>query len=185
MAMKPVPSWGSDYGKKFEDAFSSAADGGPDESTKVWGKWVNENATGIEVAPPYKSMGSGSDSNFGPVIFPPVGTPVDSALILATAWQKWYLSLSFPPSPPSPPFLSIASIVPSPVGVPIAFAALFSGLVAEMAVVPPEPNTAFQLKGISYGTLFYTACLSAGVQISGLAPGAPPVPLILPLIPVL
>lgn len=179
MAMKPLPSWINDYEPKLKDSF--------DTMIPFWGTWVDENAQGIQVAPPYQSNGVTNSALFtsGLSALAASKDPVTTANILANAWQSWYLGITFPPSPPAPPFLTILSIVPSPVGVPAAFATLLSGLIAELAVIPPDPNTGFLIKGTAFGTLFNTATLAAGVQISGTAPGAPPVPLVLPLIPVL
>lgn len=185
MPLAPLSTWASSYEEVFDEAFGSATAGGPDESAKAWAKWVNQNGNKIEVAPPYTTQGETKENNFSPLTFPTPGSSAISALILATAWQNWYTSIQFKPPAPVPPFLSIDTVIPSPVGVPIAFSTLYAGLIAEMTLVPPDPATAFALKGAAYASLFYSATLAAGVQISGLAPGAPPVPLVLPLVPVL
>jgi len=185
MPMQAVSAWGSDYKKKFEDAFKSAL-AGVDPTLKVWGDWTNFNAIGIEVAPPYKSTGLCKVTSFPIPSFSPMGTPVDSAIALASSWKAWYSDIKFSVPPPTPPFSLITSVIPSPVGIEVAYAALLSGLIAEFTIIPPDPLTAFDLKGVAFGTLFHTACVSAGVQIDGIAiPGSPPPPLSLPLIPVL
>lgn len=185
MPMQAVSAWGSSYKQKNEDAFKNA-ESGVDLTSKVWGDWTNTNGIGIEVAPPYKSSGVCLEANFPIPVFSPTGTPVDSATVLANSWKAWYKAIVFSPAPPLPPFSIITAVIPSPVGIEVAYAALLSGLIAEFTLIPPDPLTAFDLKGVSFGTLFYTACVSAGVQIDGIAiPGAPPPPLSLPLIPVL
>jgi len=186
MPMQAVPAWGSSYKKKMDDAFKAAAATGVDLTLQVWGDWTNTNAIGIEVAPPYKSSGVSSQGSFPPPAFSPSGTPVDSATALANSWKAWYSSIVFSLPPPVPPFSVIIAVIPSQVGIAAAYAALLSGLIAEFTVIPPDPLTAFDFKGAAFGALFYGACVSAGVQIDGIAiPGAPPPPLSLPLIPVL
>jgi len=186
MPMLALPAWQKDYEPQFKNAFDTAAATGVDLTKKVWGQWVNKNGTGIEVVPPYKSLGTALPTNFPDPAFIPGGTVVNAATALADAWKAWYSAITFTTAPPVPPFSVIIAIVPSQVGIATAYAALLSGLIAEMTLIPPDPLTAFLAKGISYGTLFYSACVTAGVQIDGIAiPGAPPPPLSLPLIPVI
>jgi hypothetical protein len=185
MPMLALPAWQKDYGDQLQAAFDKTAATGVDSTATVWGAWVGQNATGIEVFPPFVSLGSFSPTDFAEPGFSPTGTPVDAAIALADSWKAWFEAIKFIPAPPVPPFSAITMVTPSPVGVPVAYAALLAGLIAEMAVVPPDPLTASLLKGIAFGTAFYTACLSGGVQIDGLSLSVPPVPLSLPLIPTL
>ena len=179
--MKPLPAWAKYYEPKNKDSF--------DTMIPFCGSWVDENATGIQVSPPYQSQGTTSFAAFGPLVgLAAAQSPVETANILATAWQTWYLAIQFTPSPPIPPFGSITAITPSPLGISAAYSTLLTGLVAELAVVPPDPTTGFIIKGSSYGALFQAATLAAGVQIVGFlppVPPAPPIPLTIPLIPVL
>lgn len=178
MAMKPLPTWAKSYGDKLKDSMTT--------NLPFWGFWVDENAQGIQVAPPYMSNGVSTPAGFNPLAgLLTAKSPPETANILASAWQAWYMSIVFPPSPPSPPFLTIITILPSPVGVPAAYATLVSGLIAELTAPSPTPDPGYIAKGTAFATLFNAATLAAGVQITGTAPGAPPVPLILPLIPVL
>lgn len=178
MAMSPLTAWIKSYEPKQKESF--------DTGIPFWGKWVDENAKGIEVVPPYKSTGTTDANSFSPLEgLKTSRSAVQSATILATAWQAWYSSIKFATPPPTPPFLTISSVVPSPLGIAAAYATLLSGLISEFFLIPPDPNTAFLLKGTAIGTLFNAATIAAGVQISGTAPGAPPVPLVLPLIPVI
>jgi hypothetical protein len=186
MAMKPLPAWIKDYQPKVEEHYEKAANEENPASGDLWANWVDENATGIQVVPPYQSNGTTNKKSFDAATLDNAQTGLETASILANAWQKWYLGIKFTPSPPIPPFLSITLIEPSPTGVSLAYLSLLAGLLAEMVVLPPpELNTAFLVKATAFGSLFNTATIAAGVQITGTAPGAPPVPLILPLIPVL
>lgn len=178
MAMKPLPNWAKSYEAKQKDSFTT--------HIPFWGTWVDENAQGIQVAPPYQSTGTTQPGAFNPLAPLLASTSgAMSATILASAWQAWYLSIQFAPSPPVPPFLAITSVTPSSVGVAAAYATLLSGLIAEMSVNATDPVTGFLMKGTALASLFNAATLAAGVQISGLSMSTPPVPLVLPLIPVM
>ena len=185
MAMKPTPTWSKTYKSKLEDAYKKAESTGVDEAAKVWGEWCNENGTGIEVFPPFKSQGTPMEGDFPPPPFVPGGVAPLAAIALANSWMAWYSSIKFSPAPPAPPFSAIISVAPSPTGIVIAYSALVLGLTAQMTIIPPLAEGALELKGVEFGILFLTACITAGVQISGLGIGVPPPPLILPLIPVL
>ena len=184
MAMKPLSSWISGYESGLQDHYDAVAGGSSEQIQDFWQGFVDDNAQGLGISPPYQSTASTSKAAFAPVVFSPTGLPPVAALVLASAWQKWYLACSFPPPPPAPPFLTIISVVPSPLGVVASYAALLAGLTAEMVIAPPEPGS-MKIKAIGMATLFHVATLTAGVQITGTAPGAPPPPLVLPLIPVL
>jgi hypothetical protein len=116
---------------------------------------------------------------------PEKGTAPIIAKKMADAWKAWISAITYAPAPPAPPFSQILSVTPSQVGILVAYSTLLSGLTAEMLVVPPDPNSAFKLKAVAMGTLFYTATVSAGVQIDGLSLSVPPAPLSIPLFPTL
>lgn len=182
MAAKAAKSWIDSYQPGIEKHYDAMMQGLPDKIEDFWKKWVDDNAQGLAVLPPYATEAKTMPENFS-LSLPPSGTPVIIAQLMATAWKGWVEKIQWAPPAPAPPFSAITSVTVSSLGVAIAYAALFSGLIAEMSVIPPDPNSAFKLKATSMGTLFYTATISAGVQMSGLSLSVPPVPLVLPLLP--
>ena len=186
MAMTPVTNWISTYESKQKDYMEQSMNNPAADPAEWWRLWVNDAAQGIQAGPPYSlSMGTTDMGAFAPVKFPKAGTPVQCAIVLANAWKAWYMAIKWNPCPPIPPFSVIEKVEASPVGVPLAYATLLSGLIAEFAIVPPDPLLAFKLKATSFGSLFYTATLSAGIQITGKSTSSPPVPLVIPMLPIL
>jgi len=182
MPAKAAKSWIDSYQPGIEKHYDKMMQGIPDKIEDFWKKWVNDNAQGLEALAPYGSKATPLADDFS-LSLPPSGTPVVIAQLMATAWKGWVEKIVWPPPPPAPPFSVVLSVKASSLGVAIAYAGLFSGLIAEMAIIPPDPASAFKLKATSMGTLFYTATVSAGVQIDGLSLSAPPVPVSLPLLP--
>lgn len=186
MAMKPLSDWIATYEPRCKDyyALAGAAPGIPAEV--MWQSWVDPNAQGIAVIPPYAtSTGTTTKGNFSPIVTGAAMLPPVTALMIATAWLNWYTSITWSTPAPAPPFSVIFSVVSSPAGSAASFAILLAGLIAEFSILPSDPATAFQLKATAYATLINTATKTAGVQISGLGIGGPPPPLVLPLVPVL
>lgn len=184
MPIKAAKTWADKYEPGIQKHYDAMGKGLPDKIEDFWAKWVDENSQGLEVAPPYKTSGTTNVKSFS-LSLPSAGSAPIIAALMANAWKSWFQSITFLPPPPAPPFSAIISVMPSPLGLALAYAGLLSGLIAEMALIPPDPATAFKLKGTKMGLLFYTATITAGVQIDGLSLSVPPVPLSLPLFPAL
>jgi len=184
MPIKAVKSWIDTYEPGIQKHFDAMGKGLPDKIEDFWQKWVDSNGQGLEVGPPYATKGTTMPTAFS-LSLPPTGTAPIIAQLMATAWKGWFQAITFAPPAPAPPFSAILSVTASPVGLALAYSTLLAGLIAEMAIIPPDPASAFKLKAAKYGLLFYTATISVGVQIDGLSMSAPPVPLSLPLFPAL
>ena len=184
MPIKAAKTWIDTYQPGIEKHYDAMAKGLPDKIEDFWQKWVDDNAQGLEVMPPYATKGTTTKTAFS-LSLPPSGTAPIIAKLMATAWKNWFTAITFTPPAPAPPFSAIIAVTPSQVGLALAYATLLAGLIAEMALIPPDPATAFKLKATKMGTLFYTATISVGVQVDGLSLSVPPVPLSLPLIPAL
>lgn len=186
MSITPITNWISTYESKLNDYYDQYQLDPSYEIVKFWAGWVNSAGTGIQVAPPYASTGTTSEGSFSPVNFTPSMLAPQSALVLANAWQSWALGITWQVPAPVPPFSVIDTVVTSPLGVAAAYVLLLAGLTAEfLTPSPPDGDAAMLIKKTAIGTLFYTATLSMGVQISGLGIGGPPPPLVIPLWPTL
>lgn len=187
MPLKPQPDWESSY-KDGLAAYYQAY--GLNQSLSVetfWQPWVAQNCVGLSSAAPFTGSAAViTPTAFSPVDFTGAASAAQSAQILADAWQAFMTALTWPPTiSPAPPFGTILSVTTSPTGLAAAYATLLSGLIAEMGTLPPDPLTAFDLKGAAMATLFRGATIAAGIEIDGLATaGTPPPPVSLPLSPI-
>lgn len=186
MTVPPATALSSTYEPKLKDYYAQYQMNQAYLVSNFWQAWLDPGIAGIESAAPFPgSSGTTAAGNFAPLPLEGAASAAAIAAILATGWQNYMLAITWPPMPPAAPFSAITSVVTSPTGVAAAFAILFSGLLAELVVVPPDPTTAFQEKGDAFAALFRTATLATGIMIIGLGIGAPPPPLIIPLSPVM
>lgn len=184
MPIKASKTWIDTYEPGIQKHYDKMGKGIPDKIEDFWMNWVDSNGQGIEVASPYATKGTTVPTAFS-LSLPPTGGPAVIAKLMATAWKGWFQAITFTPPAPAPPFSAILAVTPSSIGLTIAYATLLAGLIAEMAILPPDPASAFKLKAAKFGMLFYTATISVGVQIDGLSTSIPPVPLSLPMFPAL
>lgn len=184
MAAKAVKSWIDTYEPGIQKHYDKLGQGLPDKIEDFWKKWVDDNTQGLECLAPFATKATALPDNFK-LSLPPTGTAPVIALLMANAWKGYMEKIQYAPPPPSPPFSVITLAAPSKLGLVTAYAALLSGLIAEMSLIPPDPLSAFKLKATSFGTLFHTATISVGVELTGLSLSVPPAPLFLPLVPTL
>jgi hypothetical protein len=185
MTVKPVSDWASSYKSGLEAYYARAASNPTEDASKFWQDWMDENTQGIEMLAPYSGSGVTTKTDFAPVSFSPSMMAPQSAKVLADCWQSYVNAITWSPPPPAPPFSVITAAIPSTLGITAAYSALLSGLIAEFLIMPPDPTTALVTKAAAISALFYTATISSGVQLDGLAiPGAPPPPLTVPYTPV-
>lgn len=182
MPAKAVKSWIDTYEPGIKKHYDKLSAGLPDKIEDFWKNWVNDNATGLECLAPYATTAITQAQNFQ-LSLPPTGTAPVIAMLMANAWKGYMEKIQYAPPPPSPPFSVITLAAPSKLGLAISYAALLSGLIAEMSIIPPDPATAFLLKATKFGTLFHTATTTVGVELTGLSLSVPPAPLFLPLVP--
>lgn len=184
MAAKAVKSWIDTYEPGIQKHYDKMMQGIDDKIENFWKKWQDDNTQGLEVLPPYKTQATTLPDNFS-LSLPSKGTAVQIATLMAKAWKGYMEKIQWAPPSPAPPFSAILAVTPSSLGIAAAYASLLAGLIAEMVLIPPDPNSAFKLKAAKYGLLFYQATVSAGVQIDGLSLSTPPVPVSIPLYPTL
>lgn len=188
MPLKPQADWADSYESGLTDYYEAYGDNPALQVITFWQPWIAENCAGLESAAPYTGSAAViTPTAFAPVDFTGVSSAVQAAQVLADAWQAFMTALTWPPTAAvAPPFSVISAIQTSPTGMAAAYTVLLSGLVAEMAALPPDPLTAFALKSAAFATLFRTATLAAGIQLDGLAiGGTPPPPVSVPLSPIM
>jgi hypothetical protein len=153
----------------------------PSNSPEIWRKFVTDSAAGLAVVPPFGYSATFNKDAFNPLSLGPGGNLASTAASIASAWANWFTAItwSFTPAPIPPFTLSVVSVVSNPATVAAAQATLMAGLMAEFAIIPPNPEAA-KLKHQTIAALFYTATITPGVLISGIVAGAPPVPLSAP-----
>jgi hypothetical protein len=188
--IKTVDVWVSTYQDTWEKVFKDAQGAGfnaTQATTLAWQKWNNDNAKEIScispIASAVKIQGSTNQTAMAPLDFSGASSAPQSAQILASAWKAWASSIIWTPPPPAPPFSAIASVIIDQSSLAAAYATLLSGLIAEMAIIPPAGGA--QTKYQAMGNLFYTAAVSLKVMFNGSSMSAPPAPLVIPMVPVL
>jgi hypothetical protein len=174
--LTPLPIWQKKLEEKIKESMPKQGDN-PLAATKAWQDWIGEVGVGMMVSPIYVSSGLANKSSFAPLIFPRISTAPIIANIFATAWMNWYMSIQWTPAPPVPPFLIISSVTSSPSGTIGQKASLTAKLTAEFL---KKDQASLIAKYDNMAAAFYQATISSGVMISGMAIGAPPVPLVIP-----
>lgn len=184
--LTPLTTWQKKLKEKVSDGMKKL-DKNPLAVTLAYQDWIGEVGKGMEVAPLYKSQGTGNKAAWAPFIMPPppAGNPATVAQAYALAWFSWYMAIQWSPHSgalplPAPPFQVIAAITSSPVGAATQQAALIAKFTALFAV--PSKQEKFD----QIAANFYAATLSAGVMISGMSiPSPTPVPIVIPQWPIL
>lgn len=188
MTVASLGDWTSTYEPGLKDYYATYQTNPAYLVINFWKQWIDGNVDGIESADPYPgSTGVTSASALSPLPLEVATSSVVVAAMLTTAWTNYMAGITWPliPPPGTSPFSAILAIQTSPTGLAAAAGILTAGLVAELALLPPNPLTAFADKAASFANLFRTATIAAGIQISGLDKTTPtPVPLVIPLSPV-
>lgn len=184
MAIKPVSDWTSSYEDLFYKQEKTA-----DSVKKLWGDWVHKNTLGLESLPPYKTKANLNRDLFPDLSQPPSPSCVPFARKLANAWSAYIGGAMWEiPPPVNPPWTAITTISPSGTGIIAAKEELFATLITIMSSVPSGNESQIQSmlkqKANLYANAFYKATLASGFMLVGTGIGAPPPPLVLPLLPV-
>lgn len=199
--IKPLPSWTSDYETQQKDSFKKASETIDDKGTpkydedgmyqlaqEAWGKFVDNNTTGISCMAPITPPILLTGTTPGYVSFAPMFKGKNAIPLIATELSNQFMSyassITWIPPPPAPPFSVIASVVVNAGSVSAAKSILQLGLIAEFAV--PCVLGAESVKYQNIATLFRTAISTIAVDFIGMSlPSPSPVPLTIPMIPVL
>ena len=175
----PQPSWTSEYKDQLGAYFTLVELIPIIPIQEFWQPYVHSQFATIQGAPPWAAaMGTTNQVAFGPIIFPPVGLPPAIAAILAAAWSSYVSAIVWTVPPPAPPFDTILTVTIEPASLAAGVASITAGLVAEFAVLYPNPRVYMELKAEAVGTIFYTATAALQILLTGTAPG--PVPLVMP-----
>jgi len=162
-----LPSWVQSYQPTFE-AHNLSGDVTGATTPLTWGQFITLGSIGMTGAPPWvASIGVATPAGFPSTQF---GLdPVTVATTMAASWKAWFLSILWTVPPPLPPFSVITSVVSSSIGATTAEVILFTELLAEFLIpAPPEPNAAWIIKATALSTLFYTATITAGIDLIGI-----------------
>jgi hypothetical protein len=181
--IKPVSDWISSYEEMFFKDITAA------KMPTLWGKWVHKNTTGLAAAAPWSGANvTLNEAAFPPITLPPNPTPALICNMISSGWVAYISSALWTPPPPAPPFSVISLVSPSPTGIAAAQPALFSALMAAFGTPPNIAPGFTKIQATQIGTAFYTATMSSGIMLTGLTipvPPAPPLPLVLPMMPVM
>ena len=186
MTFSPIPQWASSYEETFNKLFEDAAQPGfsaEAATAEAWQEWNDSNVPQAQcIAPTAAAMpltATKSKTAMAPIVFSNPGTPPQAAQVLSSAWAAWATAITWTPPPPAPPFSAIFAVLTDPASIAAARAVLYSGLLAEFAIIPPPGGE--KAKYTAFGTMFSTAYSSLMVNFTGLAIGAPPPPLMIPV----
>lgn len=179
MPINPLSDWTSQYKDQLNSYYDQLELVPTLPIQEFWQPYVHSQFGTIQGAAPWAAaQGTLDESSFGPIVFPPTGTPPVIAGVLASAWSSYVSAIVWAVPPPALPFDTIATVTIEPASLAAGVASITSGLVAEFAVLYPNPRVYLDLKAKAVGTIFYTATAALQILITGTAPG--PTPLSLP-----